>query len=327
MRSTSQFVADRCSSVEMSFPAVFSWDYDHQDDRLVRLYDKAKRSQWNAATDLDWSIDVDQSHLDAGLLAVLRDPPGSPFAHLTDGELAEIGWESQAWTVSQFLHGEQGALLATAKLVDAVPDEDAKLYAATQVMDEARHVEVYERYLSQKLDRSYPINPHLDSLLRDLLSDSRWDVTYLGMQIMVESLALAAFGFIYQTTTEPLLRDITAHVMADEARHVAFGIASLTGVYDQMDERERRDREEFVCEAAELMRDRFLQREVWERAGLPADECEAFVRDNPLQVQFRSLLFSKVVPNVKRIGLLTPYVRDRFERLGILEFESEPASA
>ena len=327
MRSTQRFVTEQCSSVDVHFPAVFSWDYEHQDERLVRLYDKAKRSQWNAATDLDWSIDVDQSHLDPSLFDMFRDPPGSPFARLTDAELTDLGWESQAWTVSQFLHGEQGALLATAKLVDAVPDEDAKLYAATQVMDEARHVEVYERYLADKLDRRYPINPHLSSLLNDLLSDSRWDITYLGMQIMVESLALAAFGFIYQTTNEPLLRDITSHVMADEARHVAFGIASLTGVYDDMTEAERRDREVFVCDAAELMRDRFLQREVWERAGLPADECEMFVRDNPLQVQFRSLLFSKVVPNVKRIGLLTPYVRDRFERLGILAFESEPASA
>jgi hypothetical protein len=327
MRSMSQFAAGQCATVAMSFPAVFSWDYEHQDERLARLYDKAKRSQWNAATDVDWSIDVDPAHLDPGLTATLRDGAGSPFAHLNDSELAELGWESQAWTVSQFLHGEQGALLATAKLVDAVPDEDAKLYAATQVMDEARHVEVYDRYLVDKLGRSYPINPYLESLLHDLLTDSRWDVTYLGMQIMVESLALAAFGFIYQATNEPLLRDITFRVMADEARHVAFGIASLSGVYDEMPERERHDREVFVCEAAELMRDRFLQREVWDRAGLPADECEAFVRDNPLQVQFRSLLFSKVVPNVKRIGLLTPYVREQFERLGILAFESEPASA
>ncbi len=327
MRSTSQFVADRCSTVAMSFPGVFSWDYEHQDEHLVRLYDKAKRSQWNAATDIDWSVEVTPSHLDPGVMATLRDGVGSPFAHLSDAELVELGWESQAWTVSQFLHGEQGALLATAKLVDAVPDEDAKLYAATQVVDEARHVEVYHRYLSDKLDRSYPINVHLQSLLHDLLTDSRWDVTYLGMQIMVESLALAAFGFIYQTTNEPLLRTITSRVMADEARHVAFGIASLTGVYDEMTEHERHDREVFVCEAAELMRDRFLQREVWERAGLPADQCEAFVRGNPVQVQFRSLLFSKVVPNVKRIGLLTPYVREQFKRLGILSFESEPASA
>ncbi|HUY65106.1 MAG TPA: ferritin-like domain-containing protein [Acidimicrobiales bacterium] len=327
MRSTEAFVSQQCESVPVSFPAVFSWDYTHDDRRLVRLYDKAKRSQWNAATDIDWSLEVDPLRSDAATVEMLRDAPGSPFAHLGDDELAEIGWESQAWTVSQFLHGEQGALLAAAKIVDTVPDEDAKLYAATQVMDEARHVEVYARYLADKLERTYPINRHLGALLQDLLTDSRWDMTYLGMQIMVESLALAAFGFIYQTTQEPLLREITSHVMADEARHVAFGIASLSGLYDDMPAHERHDREEFVCEAAELMRDRFLQREVWERLGLPVDQCEQFVRDNPLQRQFRSMLFSKVVPNVKRIGLLTPYVRQQFERLGVLEYESLPASA
>jgi hypothetical protein len=327
VRWSQPFIETSCETIPVAFPAVFSWDYSHQDQALVRLYDKAKRSQWNAAYDVDWDTPVEPGHLRDDLLHVMRDTPGSPFAHLDDRTLAELAWESQAWTVSQFLHGEQGALLATAKIVETVPDEDAKLYAATQVMDEARHVEVYNRYLHEKLGRTYPINPHLEALLRDLLVDPRWDMTYLGMQIMVESLALAAFGFIYQTTDEPLLRDITFHVMGDEARHVAFGIASLTGVYDDMDPTERRDREEFVCEAAELMRDRFLQREVWERMGLPVAECEAFMREHPLQLQFRSMLFSKVVPNVKRIGLLTPYVRERFAALGILQYETMPASA
>jgi|SRR5579875_136086 len=327
MRSTSQFVEESCEPVSVAFPALLSWDYTHADDRLVRLYDKAKRSQWNASTDIDWSQDVDPTHLDASIVEPLRSTPGSPFAHLDDAALGELAWEQQAWTLSQFLHGEQGALLATAKIVDSVPDNDAKLYAATQVMDEARHVEVYERYLDEKLGRTYPINRYLDALIHDLLADARWDMTYLGMQIMIESLALAAFGFIYQTTTEPLLKDITGHVMADEARHVAFGIASLESLYAQMPEAERRDREQFVCEAAELMRDRFLMREVFERMGLPVAECEAFMREHPLQVQFRAMLFSKVVPNVKRIGLLTPYVRTQFERLGILGFESLPASA
>jgi len=327
MRASPSFVDDRCSAIPVQFPALLSWDYTHEDDTLVRLYDKAKRSQWNAATDLDWSTAVDPGRVPAERSAMLRHDPASPFGRLTAAELAELTWESQAWTISQFLHGEQGALLATAKIVDTVPDNDAKLYAATQVMDEARHVEVYDRYLHEKVGRTYPINRHLSSLLANLMSDSRWDMTYLGMQIMVESLALAAFGAIYQTTDEPLLRDITAHVMGDEARHVAFGIASLRDVYTDMPEAERRDREEFVCEAAELMRDRFLQTEVWERMGLPVDACETYMRESPAQQAFRAHLFGKVVPNVKRIGLLTPYVRDRFNLLGILQYEGLPASA
>ncbi|HVM07735.1 MAG TPA: hypothetical protein VM345_04685 [Acidimicrobiales bacterium] len=264
----------------------------------MRLYDKAKRAQWNAAADIDWSIDVDPLRVKDDRIGMLRYEPDSPFARLSERELAQLTFESQAWTVSQFLHGEQGALLATAKIVDTVPDNDAKLYAATQVMDEARHVEVYDRYLHEKLGRSYPINLYLEALLRDLLADPRWDMTYLGMQIMVESLALTSFG-----------------------------IASLEGLYDDMPEAERRDREEFVCEAAALMRDRFLQREVWDYFGLPVEECETYVREHDLQKAFRTVLFSKVVPNVKRIGLLTPYVRERFEQLDILQYEHAEASA
>ena len=327
MRSSEAFLTEQCEQIPVGFPAVMSWDYTHEDGKLTRLYDKAKRAQWNAASDIDWTIDVDPMKTREDRIAMLRHEPSSPFACLTDHEFALLSAESQAWTVSQFLHGEQGALLATAKIVDSVPDADAKLYAATQVMDEARHVEVYDRYLHEKLGTEYPINLYLDLLIRDLMADARWDMTYLGMQIMIESLALASFGFIYQTTDEPLLKDITLHVMGDEARHVAFGIASLEGLYDDMPSHERRDREEFVCEAAALMRDRFLQREVWDRFGLPIEECETYVREHDLQKQFRAALFSKVVPNVKRIGLLTPWVRERFEQLGILQFESAPASA
>ena len=326
MKTAPDYVAQSCQTVPMAFPALMNWDYAHDDDRLRRLYEKAKRSQWNVTTDIDWNVDVDPSYVDDEQMQLLT-ASGSPFARLDATNLSELAWEQAAWTISQFLHGEQGALLATAKIVDSVPDNDAKLYAATQVMDEARHVEVYDRYLNEKVGRVYPINPSLQALINDLLADGRWDITYLGMQIMIESLALAAFGFIYQTTKEPLLRDITFHVMSDEARHVAFGIASLDKLYREMSEAERREREEFVCSAAELMRDRLLMREVFERMDLPADECVKFMSEHPLQLQFRTLLFSKVVPNVKRIGLLTPYVRDVFERLGILEYEALPASA
>jgi hypothetical protein len=327
MRSTAEFLEESCHRVRVGIESVFSWDYGHADEALVRLYDKAKRSQWNSAEDLNWSVEVDPSRPDRDGTLALVGAPESPFARLDEAGRRELAWESQAWMVSQFLHGEQGALLASARIVETVPDGDAKLYAATQVMDEARHVEVYGRYLAEKVQRSYPVNPALFALLENLLADSRWDMTYLGMQIMVESLALAAFGFVYQTTEEPLLRSITGHVMGDEARHVAFGVLSLQGVYDAMPDAERREREDFVCEAAALMRDRLLMRDVWARVGLPVEDCARFVRDHPLQQQFRRLLFARVVPNVKRIGLLSPRVRRSFEQLGILEFESLPASA
>ena len=173
------------------------------------------------------------------------------------------------------MHGEQGALLCTARIVETVPWIDAKYYAATQVMDEARHVEVFAKYLDEKLSGHYPINAHLALLLDDILADSRWDMTYLGMQIMVEGLALAAFGFMHQMTTEPLLKQLLRYVMSDEARHVAFGVLSLQEYYKELTDAEMKDRQEFAFEAAVRMRDRFLQQEVWERMGVPVKDARA----------------------------------------------------
>ena len=222
------------------------------------------------------------------------------------------------------MHGEQGALLCTAKIVETVPWIDAKYYASTQVMDEARHVEVFAKYLDTKLTGHYPINAHLRMLLDDIINDSRWDMTYLGMQIMVEGLALAAFGFIHQLTTEPLLKKLLRYVMSDEARHVAFGVLSLQEYYDQLTAAEIRERQEFAFEAAVRMRDRFLQQEVWERMGVDVKEALSLVLQDDGRKMFQNVLFSKIVPNCKKLGLLDAadgWLRERFTELGVIQFE------
>jgi hypothetical protein len=222
------------------------------------------------------------------------------------------------------MHGEQGALLCTAQIVETVPWIDAKYYAATQVMDEARHVEVFARYLDTKLSGHYPINAHLRMLLDDIITDGRWDMTYLGMQIMVEGLALAAFGFIHQLTTEPLLKKLLRYVMSDEARHVAFGVLSLQEYYQQLSGAEIRERQEFAFEAATRMRDRFLQQEVWDRMGIDVKEAVKLVMQAPDRQMFQSLLFSKIVPNCKKLGLLDAgdgWLRNKFGELGVIQFE------
>jgi hypothetical protein len=233
-----------------------------------------------------------------------------------------------AWMLSQFLHGEQGALLATAAIVDTVPWTEAKFYAANQVADEARHVEVYRRYLIEKLGLSYAVNPHLHTLLSQIIGESRWDMIYLGMQIMVEGLALAAFGVMRFTAAyEPLIQQITSYVMRDEARHVAFGVLSLQDLYTkEMSSTELKEREELVIESTILMRDRLLMEEVWPRLGLDPKIWLPWSLSTPFMVGFRQILFSKIVPNLKRLGLLTPKVRKVFADLNILEFESLPDS-
>jgi hypothetical protein len=222
------------------------------------------------------------------------------------------------------MHGEQGALLCTAKIVETVPWIDAKYYASTQVMDEARHVEVFAKYLDTKLSGHYPINAHLKMLLDDIIGDSRWDMTYLGMQIMVEGLALAAFGFIHSFTSEPLLKQLLKYVMSDEARHVAFGVLSLQEYYQELTQAELRERQEFAFEAAVRMRDRFLQQEVFDRFGIDPKVAIPLVMQAPERAVFQAMLFSKIVPNCKKLGLLDAgdgWLRQKFGELGVIQFE------
>jgi hypothetical protein len=318
-------------TVGANLDAVFTWDYERSRPPLVKLYEKAKASQWNVTTDLDWSIDVDQEQVvlanvtqNGGFFSENVDLSGTPFAKWTDKEWVQLGIEGQNWTLSQFMHGEQGALICTARIVETVPWIDAKYYAATQVMDEARHVEVFAKYLDEKLSGHYPINAHLGLLLDDILADSRWDMTYLGMQIMVEGLALAAFGFMHQMTTEPLLKNLLRYVMSDEARHVAFGVLSLQEYYKELTDAEMKDRQEFAFEAAVRMRDRFLQQEVWDRMGVDVKDALALVMADEGRKLFQNILFSKIVPNCKKLGLLERndgWLRARFTELGVIQFE------
>jgi len=308
-------------SLEAMLDVTYTWGYQDTREKLRDLYDKAVRAQWISDDVLPWGTDVD---LEKNMAPPQMMPLfGSDiYARMTDREKKQLDIETFSWTLSQFLHGEQGALLATAQLVTSVKDLDSKLYAASQVVDEARHVDVYNRYVHTKIGFSYPVNPHLKTLLDMILTDSRWDMKFLGMQIMVEGLALAAFGMIRNNTQEPLLKNLTAYVMGDEARHVAFGVLSLRDYYREQSDAVKREREDFVFEAARLMRDRFLFQEVWEKQGLPVKECMDIALHNQAQVMFRQMLFAKIVPAIKKMDLLSDRQRARFQELGILHFEN-----
>ena len=333
---TNQDVGELVHAVKDNADAIFTWDYEKgQRPALNKLYEKAKTSQWNGETDLPWDTVVDiekvvanaprDPEADPVLLAAQQ--PGEPLANWSEKEWDQLILESQNWTLSQFMHGEQGALICTAKIVETVPWIDAKYYASTQVMDEARHVEVFAKYLDTKLTGHYPINAHLRMLLDDIINDSRWDMTYLGMQIMVEGLALAAFGFMHMLTEEPLLKQLLRYVMSDEARHVAFGVLSLKEFYEGLSDAEMLERQQFAFEAAVRMRDRFLQQEVWERLGIDVRrmvhlqlEHQGDKNEDP----FQQLLFSKIVPNCKKLGLLDRndhWLRRKFSELNVIQFE------
>ena len=317
-------------AVKDNADALFTWDYGKgQRQALDKLYEKAKKSQWNGSTDLDWSIEVDLDNFEPTVDPLeweyFFEHEDSPLKNFSEEQIKELNLESFKWTLSQFMHGEQGALLCTAKIVETVPWIDAKYYAATQVVDEARHVEVFSRYTTEKLGGHYPINPHLRLLLDDIINDSRWDMTYLGMQIMVEGLALAAFGFMHDTVSDPLLKKMLRYVMSDEARHVAFGVLSLKEIYEDMSQAEIKERQEFAFEAALRMRDRFMRQEVWPVVGVDTYDMVKFQLDMPWELKaFQRLLFAKIVPNCRKLGLIDAgdgWLRDRFTEIGVIEYE------
>jgi len=304
--------------VPQAFDTTFRWEYEDGRERLLNLYEKGKRQQWNASDRIDWSQDIDPEN-PSGLPDEMISIFGSDvWNRMNAQERTRLRHHLQSWQLSQFLHGEQGALVCTAKIVQQVPNMDAKFYAATQVVDEARHVEAYSRLLHEKFELVYPVNPHLKSLLDDTLRDSRWDFTYLGMQVLIEGLALAAFGLIRDFARNPLARSVTAYVMQDEARHVAFGRIALRDFYPHLTDKERDEREEFVVEGCYLMRDRFLGDEVWETLGLPVQECKEWVDRSELMRVYRGNLFSRIVPTIKDIGLWGPRVRKAYADMGIL---------
>ncbi len=305
--------------IPTGYDTVFTWEYDRGRERLLNLYAKGKQKQWDAEFRIDWDIPVDPSNPEHTPDPLVPIYGSSIWERATAEEKAELRWHMAAWLNSQFLHGEQGALFAAAKIVQVVPDVDLKLYAATQVVDEARHVEVYTKYLG-KIGKAYPVNPHLKVLLDEVVRTPKWDMTCLGMQIMVEGLALAAFSILRDLIQEPLGKQIATYVMEDEARHVAFGRLALRDYYPELSEAERAEREEFVVEAAYLMRDRFTAEEVWEHVGVDAKEAVDYTLNSTMMREFRKVLFSRIVPAVKDIGLWGERVRRAFEEMGVIQF-------
>ena len=305
--------------VPMAGSARFTWEYDESRARLLALYQKGKDKQWDAIRRIDWDLEVDPHNVLGTPDQALAIYGTKYWDKLGPENIRELRRHSAAWQFSQFLHGEQGAMICAARIVESVPDLDAKFYAATQTMDEARHAELYARFLHTKIGLVYPINGQLQSLLHDTLNDSRWDMPYLGMQVLIEGLALAAFGILRDITTQPLPRQILAYVMQDEARHVAFGRIALRDYYKQLSAAELAEREDFVIEGCYLMRDRLRGDEIWDNFGIPRSEIRELTDNSDYNRLFRSLLFSRLVPCVRDIGLWSERLQQAYADMGVLD--------
>ncbi|MFZ5683005.1 MAG: ferritin-like domain-containing protein [Pseudomonadota bacterium] len=298
----------------------YNWDYEAANARIRRLYELGKRFNWNAELDVDWDLKMPAPAGQAPEPEGFSDHP--KWKALSAEQKADFQRRTSAQTLSQFLHGEQGALMVASQLVSCAPTHDAKLYAASQTFDEARHVEVFHRYLMERCHMIYPINPNLKFLLDKVLTDERWDLKFIGMQILIEGLALAAFQTIHETTPDPLLKQIVGLVMRDEGRHVAFGVNYLEDWIRSLPQHEIEERAQFAYEACVVMKNRLISTTVAEEFGFTHEEAlEINARSQGGQA-FRKFLFERMIPNLKRVGLLTEAIRPKFEELGVLEFEN-----
>lgn len=320
-------VAETQWRIPASGEVSFTWDYDARATELLQLYAKGKQQQWDADTRIDWSLEVDPDdpmQMDESVLPLYGT---ELWGKLSGRQRSDLRYHSQVFNLSQFLHGEQGALLCAARIVKDAPQLESKFYAATQVMDEARHVEAYRRLLTEKFRFAYPISKPLRTLLEQALNDPRWDFTYLGMQVLIEGLALVAFQRIRDYSKNPLCQAVNAYVMQDEARHVAFGRLALRAYYPQLTEAERREREEFVIEGSYHLRDRFNSPEMWEQLGYSPKDVLPVIDAAEGQVRFRKRLFSRIVPTVRDIGLWSEKVRQAYTDLGGIQYEKTDAQA
>ena len=318
---TNKHVEDIVQIFQTPLTGHYNWDYSTADGRIRKLYRLGKELNWNADLDVDWNQNFPKSEVP---MDQSFNPFNGwePFESLSDEEKLRFGWHNLAWMLAQFMHGEQGALLVASQLTSCAPTYDAKLYAASQTFDEARHVEAFTRYLQEKVGILYPINPNLKVLLDKILSDPRWDLKFIGMQIIIEGLALAAFNTLKMTAHDPLLKDIIHLVIRDEARHVTFGVNYLEDFVSTLTEEEVEERAQFAFEACVVMRERLISTEVFEEFGWDVEAAREQVLASQIMAQFRNLLFTRIIPNLKRIGLLTDKVRPKFEELGILQFEN-----
>lgn len=298
----------------------YNWDYKVQDNRIKKLYELGKELEWNVEKDVDWNIPYPEFSDEGFKFMDDQWKNHKDYAKLSYEDRCQFIKDSQDWTISQLMHGEQGALLVASQLTSCAPTFNAKLYAASQTFDEARHVEAFNKYLQTRIGRIMPIGNNLKALLDKILTDPRWDFKFIGMQIIIEGLALAIFNTIRDTTQDPVFKRLLGLVIRDEARHVTFGVNYLTSFVTTLTEEERIEREDFCLEACTVMRNRFKQYEVWEKWGFDLEYTDEWSRENTLSSQFQYLLFNRVMPNLKKIGLLPDRLLPKYEQLGVSQW-------
>jgi ferritin-like protein len=305
---------------------MFEYDYATAEADLRRLYENAKRDQWNASKDIPWATPATS---DGRIIAdELIDIYGSPlWERLSEAQRVELNRRIAAWRLSALMYGEQGAMLACSQLVDVVEGTDHKFFQATQVMDEARHNEVLDRYITARLGIRYGVPENERDLFDSILTESRWYLKTIALQLVAETFAVALFKMMGESARDPVLAEVCKRILQDESRHMGFGMLSLPRVVAEASETERRELEDYTCFSLEKTLTGFFPAEAYRDLGFsPAemDEIRRYRRETaasndyaPFRKYFRKDMHSSMVQNLARIGLLSERVRPRLERLGI----------
>ncbi len=298
----------------------YNWDYTVQDNRIKKLYELGKELNWNVETDVDWTPEfkgMTDEEFEFENAQWERHPT---YKNMPRWKRKEFFQDLSAWSLSQFLHGEQGALLVASQLACCAPTFNAKLYAASQTFDEARHVEAFNKYIQTRTKRSWPIGEGLKMLLDKILTDHRWDLKFIGMQVVIEGLALAAFQASKESSSDEVYKEMIGLIIRDEARHVTFGINYLTDFVQTLSEKEQLDRAKFALEACMVSRNRLRPYDVWKRYGMSIEETEEYQKKEVFEAQFQDILFSRIMPNLKKIGLLREELIPAYEKLGVMRY-------
>ena len=308
----------------------WQWEYGSEVAELRALHEKGKRNQWNAATDVDWDIPVSKDEWlmkpQFTLLGSACQMAGKDEATQKAAVFDEVGY-----VISQLLHGEQAALQLCGQLTNLCPTTDEKWYAANQVYDEARHNEVFARFLTDKLGTIYPIGPALKLLLDELLSVEDYHMKCLGMQTLFEGMAVGIMNVLRLATENALFDDILRRVELDEARHAAFGVLSMRRCVRDASEEQMNEMEDFafaVLEALNANQQLDMLHLLGPKYDIDPDILLNVAHKLPNWAELNSQAYMHtVVPNLVRLGLITERTEEQWRNVGIMtDMRTSPRS-
>jgi hypothetical protein len=314
-------------TVSAPLTTTFEMEYGVEAADIRRLYENAKRDQWNASRDIAWDAPPSP---DGRIIAdELIDIYGSPlWDGLSENDKVALNRRIAAWRLGVLMYGEQGALLACSQLVDLVEGTDLKFFQATQVMDEARHNEVLKRYIADRLDDIiYPMPKNEVALFDSILGESRWYLKTIALQLVAETFAVALFKMMAESAKDPVLGEVCRRILTDESRHMGFGMLSLPDVVKNATSKEREELEDYTCFALETTLTGFFPLEPYRDLGFSAariTEVQQYRRSTaakndyaPFRKYFKREMHSSMVTNLSRLGLLTERVRPRLAAIGV----------